>query len=343
MMKVLFFVIVSILGVVNATADKEKDHNNKAHKALCDLMKAAVGKWGDGGQGLSKPLKKALGRTLFGKVEGGDLSDIKGLPKDYNEVEGTDSSRGNWCGQPYEGGFNGVNQARWAGHSAPHDMVCLCTVGEKGWPLNESDNRIEKLCGLEKKALEAEDNQGWGYTKHEGNKHVTATWTKIVTPCLEEKVGKDLKQALNDFLRKLVNKSSDFYSNRFQLGEGDPYDSYACTGSATYGVCVEYYNTTGLWYPMPWWVDLQKALPEEEKFQEEKKKLEEEERRRHQEDREKTNPAQTEALKSTHTSTNQTERSQNDNITDKLRRLNLTSGTPISLPSSWLLRAVFLF
>ncbi|CCD15464.1 Variant surface glycoprotein [Trypanosoma congolense IL3000] len=340
MFKCLIVVVMSVV-VVGAQEEEKKDHNGPQHKALCDLMKAAVGKWGRSGEGLSEPLKKALGRTIFGKHDGGDLADLKGLPTDYNNVEGTLSSRGTWCGNPYEAPEFINAPTRWSGHSGPHGLLCLCTVGEKGWPLNESKNGIDKLCGLGKNALAAEDNEGWGYTGHQGNKHVTAAWAKIVTPCLQSSGMEDLKQALKTFLGKLVNKSNKEYTNRYQLGEGEPSEYDGCTGSEKKGVCVLYYNTTGIQKPMPWWVDLQNALPEEEKFQEEKRRAEEE-KRKQQETEKRIDESQTAALTSTHTTTNQTDQSHKANLTDTIRKYNISSGTPISRPTSWLLSAALL-
>ncbi|CCD15366.1 Variant surface glycoprotein [Trypanosoma congolense IL3000] len=343
MMRMRVWMVVMVFFGVAASAD-ERDHNGDQHKALCGLLKAAVDKWGEvEKREPADPLRKALGRTIFGRVDGGILGDLKGLPKDYNNVEGTADSRVTWCGNPYDTPdfFNAL--LRWSGHSAPHGLLCLCTVGEKGWPLNESDNKIEKLCGLGKESLAAEDIKGWGYTKHEGNKHVTATWTAIVTPCLQSSGMEDLKQALKTFLGKLVNKSNEWYTNRYQLGEGEPSMYDGCDGSEKKGVCVLYYNTTATNKLMPWWVDLQNALTEEEKFQEEKKKREEEEKRRQKEGEQITDEPHAEVLKSASTTPNQTEQNKHDsNLTDKIRKLNLTRSSSITRPTTWLLTTIIM-
>ncbi|CCD15036.1 hypothetical protein, unlikely [Trypanosoma congolense IL3000] len=122
-----------------------------------------------------------------------------------------------------------------------------------------------------------------------------------------------------------------------RLGEGNFSDFVACDGSPNRGVCVMYYTT---FPPPPWWKVLDDALKEDEKLQ---KQREEEERSKQREQDKNQDSDKAGTLKSTNTITNQTEASQKHNITDKLRKLNITSGTPISMPSSWLLSAAFLF
>ncbi|CCD17414.1 Variant surface glycoprotein [Trypanosoma congolense IL3000] len=348
MMTMMVWMVMMVVVGASGEAD-EKDHNGPQHKALCGLLKAAVTKWGNSGEGLSDPLRKALGKTLFGKWEG-DIHVLKEkLPDDYKNVEKDTGTRSAWCGQPHHGGeTNDQNLRRWSGHSAPHDMVCLCTVGEKGWPLNESESSSETettLCGQNKQTLGAADGKGWDDDgeKELGENHVNATWFGVTVSCLQGETGGDLKKALGTFLGKLEHKPGDKANpNRYQLGEGKPSNWSACDGTSTLGVCVMYYNSTNPKKPQPWWVDLQKAIPEEEKFQEEKKKREEEERRK-QQDSQKHNEPRTDDFTSTPTTANQTEKQHGgSNLTEKLRKFNITSGTLISLPSSWLLSAAFL-
>ncbi|CCD12153.1 Variant surface glycoprotein [Trypanosoma congolense IL3000] len=346
-MKIQFLVficaVVAVSGAEDGGAVVPRDHNKDEYHRLCNLMKAAVTKWGDGGQGLSEPLKKALGRTLFGNDKGGDLGQLKGvLPSDYNDVEDTPDSRGLWCGDPREGDYIGQNQARWSGHSAPHDMVCLCTAGEKGWPVNRSETSTEKdkLCGQDRTALKAESNQGWGYTRHTGNAHVDATWKATVTHCLDgDGKGEGLKVALGNFIEKLKPSPSRTYPSREQLGEGNATDSDACSGSSARGVCVMYYTNMK---PTPWWKVLQEALIDDEKIQAEKRR-EEEEKRKQQEEERKTDESHEENITSSETTTQGTEKNRIETLHEAIRKYNTTSGTPISLPSSWLLSAVFLF
>ncbi|CCD15234.1 Variant surface glycoprotein [Trypanosoma congolense IL3000] len=325
-MKFLFFLVVVIFGV--AASEDETNHNGPQHKALCDLMKAAVGKWGDGGKGLSEPMSKALNRTIFGKEGGGDITELrKQLPNFYDEVLEGNANRFMSC------------VGRQSGQSAPYDMVCLCTAGEKGWPLSESG--IGALCGQPKDTL-GSGNEGWSdEERKKGEKGLNATWRNVVTPCLEGGIGKDLKEALETFKGKLVNKSDEFLPDMYQLGEGKPDHNGACTGSKKYGVCVMYYNGTKTMDHRPWWVDLQNAIPQEEKFQEKKKKREEE--RRKQQEREKQDIPQAAALTSAPPTNNQTDQQHNKaNLTTQFHRLNMTSGTLISIPTTWLLTTIIL-
>ncbi|CCD14137.1 Variant surface glycoprotein [Trypanosoma congolense IL3000] len=324
MMKFWTAVIVVVVGVAASAAGE--DHNGDAHNALCGLLKIAVGKWGDGGKGLSDPMSKALNRTIFGNDEGGDITELrKQLPNFYEAVLKGSGTRTKPCG------------GRESGQSAPYDMVCLCTKGHNGWPLNESD--IETLCGQPKDALGSGD-EGWSdEERKKGEKELNATWRNVVTPCLESDLGKDLKEALETFKGKLVNKSDEFYPGMYQLGEGEPDKNGACTGSKKYGVCVMYNNGTKTMDHRPWWVDLEKAIPQEETFQEEKRRKEEE--RRKKEEAEQDIP-KTAALTSGPPNTNQTERSHTESSNTQFHRLNMTSGTPISMPSSWLLSVAIL-
>ncbi|CCD17437.1 Variant surface glycoprotein [Trypanosoma congolense IL3000] len=330
---VMFMVVVC---AEQSSASLNEDHNKEAHKALCDLMKAAVGKWGDRGQGLSEPMKKALGKTLFGREEGERVEDLKGkLPGDYEKVVNEVDSRGLACGQPYEDSYN-EPPPRWSGHSAPHDMVCLCTLGKNGWPLNDNQ-KATTLCGKNANELGG-GNDGWS-GNGTGITQIKATWTSVATPCLDG-VGKgDLKEKLKDFLRKLVQKNTTANPNRYQLGQGTPGDDHACTGTNNLGVCVMYYNSTAT-YPKPWWTELQNAIPEEEEIQ---KQLAEQEKQKHKEDAQKSDSSQEAVLKSAPTTTNQTEQNKHDsNLSDTIRKFSIKSGTPISMTSSWLLGALLL-
>ncbi|CCD13947.1 Variant surface glycoprotein [Trypanosoma congolense IL3000] len=328
-----------IIGVVNADdaqGSVKKDHNGEPYQALCKLLKIAVYEFVNKGDTLPDPLKAALNKTIFGRKSGGTLEDLKDLPQDYTEGG---SARVNFFGQPYEDpGYYGAPH-RWSGYSAPHNLVCLCTKGENGWPVNNSGNQ-DTLCGETSDTLGA-GNEGWTGSKT-GQAQMRATWKEVVTHCLKGETGGDLKGALGTFLGKLEHKPGDEANpNRYQLGEGKPSNWSGCDGTSTQGVCVMYYNSTNPTKPQPWWVDLQKAIPEDEKLQEQKRR-EEEERRKQQEETAKQDSTKTDALKSEPPSTNQTAQHRNDNLTDKLRRLNLTSGTPISRPFSWLLSAAIL-
>ncbi|CCD16594.1 Variant surface glycoprotein [Trypanosoma congolense IL3000] len=318
MMMKIWMVMMVFFGVAASAVDK--NHNGAQHQALCDLMRIAVGKWGDRGKGLSDTLSKALNRTIFGKEGGGDITELrKQLPNFYEEVLGGNAARSAPC------------VGRQSGQSAPYDMVCLCTKGHNGWPLSEPG--IETLCGQPRTALETGD-EGWSdEERNKGQKELNATWRNVVSPCLEGDIGNDLKEALETFKGKLVNKSDEFYPGMYQLGEGKPVRYSACTGYSPLGVCVMYYNGTEKMDHTPWWVDLENALPEEEKFQEEKKKREEEERRKKQDEQQNLELPQTAALRSAPPATNQTDQQHNGlNLTTHFHRLNMTSGTLITPP-----------
>ncbi|CCD15343.1 Variant surface glycoprotein [Trypanosoma congolense IL3000] len=326
MMMVKIWMVMVFVGVTKSAVGK--NHNEAAHNALCDFLKVAVDKWGDQGQGLSERMKKALGRTLFGNESGGDIAELRNnLPSFYDTVIRDGASRGTACGGPE------------SGHSAPHGLICLCTAGENVWPINGRDT----LCGKGKDYLGG-GSKGWSdKDRNTGQKELNATWRNVVSPCLEGDIGKDLKKSLETFKEQLVNKSDVFVPGTYQLGEGEPVRYSACTGYSPLGVCVMYYNSTTIKQDrMPWWVDLEEAIPEEEKFQEEKKKREEEERRKQQE-REKQELPQTAALTSSLPTNNQTDQQHKElNLTTHFQRLNMTSGTPIILPSSWLFRVALL-
>ncbi|CCD15852.1 Variant surface glycoprotein [Trypanosoma congolense IL3000] len=339
MMKVWMIIIVSMWVSANVEGT---DHNHDAHNALCDLLSVSVKKWGEvKDRKHDDPLRKALKQTIFGNESERDMAAFRSkLPDAYNDKESNSGDRSMWCGQPFEDSheISNANQPRWSGHSATHDLVCLCTAGENGWPINGSDT----LCGKGKDDLGG-GSEGWGNKNRKAETQLKATWFNVTSECLQsdEKRGENLKDALDKFLRRLKHEPEEVNKNRYQLGEGTPGSYTACTGSFPYGVCVMYYNGTIVKKEhMPWWVDLQNALPEEEKFQEEKRRAEE--RRRQKEGEQRTDEPHTEALKSGHPTTEENEQHKTNNFTDKLRKLNLTSGTSISQPSSWLLRAILL-
>ncbi|CCD16062.1 Variant surface glycoprotein [Trypanosoma congolense IL3000] len=330
---------IVLLGFVRVIADDNSgktEYNLEPYRELCSLLKIAVGNWVEvQKRDPSDPLKRALGRTIFGSTDGGSLDDLKGLPADYTKGG---AERGNFCGQPYsEPGYFSAPH-RWSGHSAPHNLVCLCTKGENGYPVNISENH-DTLCGKTSDALGA-GTEGW--TKSgSGKTQMEATWKEVVTHCLDGEVGKDLQKALKTFTGNLVNKPEMANPNRYQLGYGEPGDVYTCTGSPPRGVCVMYYNSTDPTKPQPWWSDLEKAIKEDEVIQEQKR-LQQEEKRKKEEEAARQDSPKAEVPKSTLLTTNNTEESNKDNLTDTIRKFNIKSGTPITPPSTWLLSAAIL-
>ncbi|CCD13420.1 unnamed protein product [Trypanosoma congolense IL3000] len=352
MMMNYWMVVMVFIGVSAQESGADgKDHNGEEHTKLCAVLKEAVGMWGEGRQSLSESLKMALHRTIFGNESGGDLAKLKEkVPADYDILASPDAERGFLCGEPVDEHLHKQRGRPWSGHSAPHDLVCLCTLGKDGWPLNESNNGIDKLCGRLKDSLGGE-NEGWSGVHTEwiessetlvhhakGETQIKATWFNVTKPCLEgNRKGENLKEALKTFVDSLKPMPSTGKRNGAQLGEGNPNEDHACTGSRKYGVCVMYYPNDK--DTKTWWVDLQKALIEDEKIQKER----DEEAKRKQEEAAKKDTNKTEDLKSTNPTTNQTEQNKTATLHETMRKFNLTSGTHISMPSSWLLRAVFLF
>ncbi|CCD13587.1 Variant surface glycoprotein [Trypanosoma congolense IL3000] len=261
----IWIMVMMTMGVAGAT-----DHNGPQYTALCELLTRAAYMWEKKRGNLSKPLEKALERTIFGKDGGGTVEDLRKnkLPSGYSGTE-----RGNLCGNP----FDSVTDKQWSlhspGYSGPHDMLCLCTPGENGWPLNNQVSGADTLCGQDIKTWGEDGSMGWasgGYEDEENQ--LTATWTNITLPCLKGGDGAgDLKSALKKFKRKLgepVQKDPPYEP----LGEGNFNDNFPCTGYSDKGVCVAYYNNTD---PKPWWIQLEAAIQEDEKtkLDEEKRKL----------------------------------------------------------------------
>ncbi|CCD13444.1 Variant surface glycoprotein [Trypanosoma congolense IL3000] len=330
MMLIQFWKIIIVSMWVSANVEGT-DHNHDAHNALCELLQSAVGKWGDGGKGLSEPLSKALNRTIFGNESGGDIAELRSkLPEFYDEVLKGRGTRFGPCG------------GRESGQSAPYDMVCLCTLGDGGWPLNDTQTATT-LCGQPEAALEGgKDKKGWS-ERGTGLDQITATWFNVTKHCLEgdKEKGETLKEALGNVLGKLENKPYGGY-NRYQLGEGTPTEWSACTGYPPLGVCVMYYNSTKITKTMPWWTDLQNAIPEEEKFQEEKKKREEEEKSQKQDSSSIPGENSTLSRRRRAVPDSPNENEADSNLTAKFEKLQSRSSTPIIPPPSWLFRAVLL-
>ncbi|CCD17359.1 Variant surface glycoprotein [Trypanosoma congolense IL3000] len=335
---IMFWMIfmVVVMGLVNG--DKVvTDHNEHEHASLCDFLKVTVRKWEHiRERSPEDPLRKALKQTIFGygSLEE-ELDTLKRtLPGDYNKVGESGSSRTLWCGQRRQGEHQD-SYPRWPGHSGPHDLVCLCTAGENGWPVNSTSDTGSTLCGHNKDALEAGEKWWSGTNNTQKKDAIQKTWDVTVNQCLSGYSQEtDLAAALHKFKDKIKKTTFDD-ETRYILGEGGTGWS-PCNGNGQ--VCVTYYpNSTDT---HTWWSDLEKALVQDEKIQ---KQRAEAERRKNRDEEKNLDSPKAEASISGPTTTNQTEKNnQESNLTDKLRKLNLTSGTPIIPPSSWLLRAVFL-
>ncbi|CCD13265.1 Variant surface glycoprotein [Trypanosoma congolense IL3000] len=350
LMKIWFVMIMMAVGV--GAQETETDHNKDAHAALCDLLQAVVSKWRNGGSELSEPLKTALHRTIFGNESGGNLEILRNaLPTAYKSE---DASRIFSCGEPRENPYHRGNQARWPGHSAPHDMLCLCTVGHGGLPLNGGDPNSKKLCGKNKNDLGASENQGWGTGQEDrrGEKQMEATWDNVTKKCLEDDGrGGDWKDAMYHFIEKLNHKEDVEKGNKYRLGEGE-FESYTCSGNIN--VCVMYHKNTDATkhnYPIPWWSYLKQVLETNEAEQEhmqrrEKEKLKQRSQHQHhtqgKEKLQNKNEPRAAALRSAPPATEEAEQTNHENISSTLAPLEDTSGTHIISPYKWFIGAIFI-
>ncbi|CCD14660.1 Variant surface glycoprotein [Trypanosoma congolense IL3000] len=351
MMKMMNWMVMMVFFGVAESAD-EKNHNGPQHSALCGLLKIAVHKWIElKSSGSDGPLKKALGRTIFGDDSGEDLQKLKSeaFPKVYNGVKESSLSRLLWCGGPYdeESRKSWTKQPRWPGYSATHDLVCLCTVGAGGWPLY--NNEKEKLCGLERNALLATEKQGWGTggATREGEKQIGATWTGITKKCLEsDGKGGDVQDALKLFIDKLNCTGASNHGNKCKLGEGESKE-FPCTGNQK--VCVMYHNSTDATEHKPWWVDLEEAINKDEAEQEqnkresEKRKKEETQSQHHTNKKENSQPQQTPRVapaKSTIHDKQDGEQDDTQNMSSPIETIEDKSGTQLFSPCSCFLGAL---
>ncbi|CCD12205.1 Variant surface glycoprotein [Trypanosoma congolense IL3000] len=347
MMKFWTVLYLCVVGVIADT--NVKNYNLEEYNALCNLLKIAVYKWSDlKSKGSGDPLKKALGRTLFGERDGDEVQSLKApFPKDYEKVIGNHGTRYFWCGQRRkENELSGVNLPRSSGHSAPHDLVCLCTVGKDGWPVNDGEG---KLCGQSKEIFKG-GTKGWGTgAPGEVKEQIAETWNKVVTPCLQKsEVGESLRGALKIFKDRINKTISNEGKSGYLLGKGDP-KNYPCSGNGQ--VCVMYYDSTDATEHPPWWVDLEEAINKDEAEQElkkredEKRKKEEAKNQHHTHKKENSLPQhapRTAALQSPPQDIQEAEQTNHDNISAPLETLEEASGTHITPPCSWFLGVLLL-
>ncbi|CCD14337.1 Variant surface glycoprotein [Trypanosoma congolense IL3000] len=253
--------------LVFVESEDMRDYNKDDYKLLCDLIGAAVKKWGEVRES-GGPLRDALKRTLFGKEsENNDLSKLN-FPEDYTKKVDGDlkNSRKHWCG-----GCTEVGQKHHPGESALHDLVCLCAPGQYGWPISGDDEK--KLCGKNQSnwILTGGEMKGW-YTVFLGEKdqereQMSETWETIIKDCVRGGDGNDLQTALQAITEKTRKVGVQYLGKH---GSG-----YSCGGTAGDGVCVRYppecvRNT--------WWKELEDAImkykEESEKEDTEQKKSE---------------------------------------------------------------------
>ncbi|CCD14896.1 unnamed protein product, partial [Trypanosoma congolense IL3000] len=194
MMMYFWMVVIMVIVVTVGMATVGDNHNGKKHDTLCGLLSAAVSIFQSGKGG--PVLRKALQRAIFGG-ESGALS-LKTLIETPPEEFKNPGRRANWCGA-----CRYIGEA-YPGKSIPHDLICLCTVGENGYPFKESS--ITKLCGLSATELgcsrdssprcEAGDGEGWSElsTGTSAKEHIDATWKTAVAKCLREGLKLDLEK-----------------------------------------------------------------------------------------------------------------------------------------------------
>ncbi|CCD14182.1 Variant surface glycoprotein [Trypanosoma congolense IL3000] len=352
---IFFLLVCGVFGEQKNDIARKTDHNLEEYNALCNLLKIAVHEWKElKSRGNEGPLKKALGRTIFGDDSGGDLEGVKSkaFPQVYNGLKESSLSRLLWCGGPYDEDSrkNWKHQPRWPGHSVPHDLVCLCTTGGHGWPFNNpaGDTVKNSLCGKPKEALEASENQGWGtgIQSHKGEKQIKATWSSITEDCLKD-AGQEgnLKDALEKFIAKLNCTGASNHGKRCKLGEGD-FVTYPCNGNEK--VCVMYHNSTDTMEHKPWWVDLKNVLDtaeQQKKNEEEGRKQENEQKKQKAQNHEKSQPTQgprTAVLTTAPQGSQEAEQDDTQNIPSPLATIEEESGTLITPTCTWFLGALFL-
>ncbi|CCD12001.1 Variant surface glycoprotein [Trypanosoma congolense IL3000] len=228
------YLMVMMVAVGVCASSDEKNHNGEEHLALCSVLSAAVTIFQSGRGGPT--LQKALRRALFGKENGvGDISTLLAeLPRTHHNPE----SRKSWCGEcryygdPYPG---------W---SIPHDLLCLCTVGENGHPFN-SYGSVSQLCGRSVTELgcdhgqrdECHTGQGKGWstssTGESARRHVEATWESVVKTCLKKGLNLTVEEA-----RKTLGEKLTVEEHRSAAWERS---HYYCGGDFSGGgICVSY-------------------------------------------------------------------------------------------------------
>ncbi|CCD13534.1 Variant surface glycoprotein [Trypanosoma congolense IL3000] len=241
MLKILMVMVVScVMATVSQT-----DHNGEQHGILCGLLGAAVKKW----KTTNHPgVKKALAQAIFGNKNGkGDPSELQfPFSKEYSE------NREVYCGK-CQG-----NHDHYPGKSIPHDLICLCTVGSKGYPFVEHGS-INQLCGKERKDLGCEycgtssrgTVQEWS-TSGNSKTHLENTWNKIVKPCLQKGDTVNADETLKKLAERRSSDGSPNWGSHHTNCGGD-------SGAAS--ICVGYSGHCGTNNDYPqWWEKLEKAL-----------------------------------------------------------------------------------
>ncbi|CCD16944.1 Variant surface glycoprotein [Trypanosoma congolense IL3000] len=196
---------VSIMATGAKTEENKINYNDNEHKALCDVLGAAVTLW-DRVKDQDTPFRKALGRAIFGKEDGRNLDDFKKmLPAEYRGDESGKSS----CGECR------FDPTHYPGRSIPHDLLCLCTAGENGAPFNSGGHH--SLCGVSGDdwgCMVTQIQTGYVGTQQPWNcdgkkwstywdsERLQKAWVQVVASCLTRRNVTDLRSALTALNRQ---------------------------------------------------------------------------------------------------------------------------------------------
>ncbi|CCD11709.1 Variant surface glycoprotein [Trypanosoma congolense IL3000] len=340
----MFLVIVGMMMMalsgssLGTGTSEHHNHNEDHHDALCGLLGAAVRKWK---RTHNPTTKKVLAQAIFGNESGGNLNTLlAGLPETHHKP----GNRHNWCGSCAYGGDH------YPGKSIPHDMLCMCTVGEGGFPfLAYSDKPETKLCGKSAADLGCKNqqdsgngchsNQHWWTTStksHNGNGeakvHLNVTWEKVVKPCLQ---GGHIGRAKKTLLEKL--NVGEYSSPRWGWGHTN------CGGDYS-DVCVSYGHQCHDNPKSPqWWQELYEALTTTEDTHAKGKSTRSTRKRTRRNTGGSTAPEEEE----NDSEEDEPEDTGTESTNNHNRQLPLLShqqsGTSLTQPHSWLLSGVFFF
>ncbi|CCD11706.1 Variant surface glycoprotein [Trypanosoma congolense IL3000] len=345
----MFLVIVGMMMMAlsggSLGTGTSEHHNHEEHATLCGLLGAAATLYNSGRAG--EKLRKALGQVIFGKEDGGSLADLKrGFPEEY----GKDGGRHNSCGECRHN-----NHDHYPGKSIPHDLLCLCTMGENGAPFNSGGHY--SLCGVtgdrwgckakERNTYYAGDGQHWDCTNQQNGqstwhheKRKTA-WQQVVQTCLKRKINLTLKDALDTFKgKKTGGHIINWNRNPSSCGGTSP--DTICVGSS--GWCGKETDNS---YPQ--WLEVLEELTQEDFKLLERPTVKRRRRRQARNSTIQEGPdAEDDAEEEEEEFTTSTEGTSTTASLDKSRNhlLSLLSkhdGTSLPPPHSWLLSAVFFF
>ncbi|CCD15612.1 Variant surface glycoprotein [Trypanosoma congolense IL3000] len=241
-------VIVEAVRGASEVNTGKTDHNSDKHGLLCNVLASTVSLFLSKRGGIQ--LQKAVRESIFGIGNRGeeDATNLK-LPTEYDGQ----GSRKDLCGSCGDSEHH-------PGGSIPHDILCLCTVGNGGAPFG--GDKYYSLCGL--------SGEHWGCQKYSAGDHYVGTgqqwecidknwdsgwdqprrhtaWEKVVKPCLEK--GKTL--SFTDALSNLEAALNGWEHPKWGAShEG-------CGGNGFGDICVKYSQWC---YTSTWWAQLKEGL-----------------------------------------------------------------------------------